>query len=110
MRRCVAQTKPWSTRYDVKAMARWCSRHRWMVLAVWLVALVGSFAMGRAAGTNFSTKFQLPNIHLDEPDSLVPRPRVTSRSDQIMLVKRSALRRRLRPDSNQRRPTVASTP
>lgn len=58
-----------------------------MVLAVWLLALVGSFAMGRAAGTNFSTKFQLPNTQSSQALTLLQRdfPAASGSSDQIVL-------------------------
>ncbi len=71
----------------MKAMARWCSRHRQLVLALWLVALVGSFALGRAAGTDFSTKFQLPHTQSSQALSLLEKefPAASGSSDQIVV-------------------------
>jgi putative drug exporter of the RND superfamily len=35
-------------------IAGWCHDHRWWVLIIWLVALVGSNVLAQAAGSNFS--------------------------------------------------------
>jgi putative drug exporter of the RND superfamily len=71
----------------VKALARWCFRHRWVVLAAWLIALVGSFAASQAAGTEFSTKFQLPHTQSAEALALLQKefPAASGSSDQIVL-------------------------
>jgi putative drug exporter of the RND superfamily len=71
----------------VRVMARWCSRHRKIVLVLWLVALVGSFAASRAVGTNFSTKFQLPDTQSAQALSLLQKdfPAASGSSDQIVL-------------------------
>jgi RND superfamily putative drug exporter len=74
-------------RPDMRVMAGWCSRHRKIILVLWLVALIGSFAATRAAGTNFSTKFQLPNTQSAEALSLLQKdfPAASGSSDQIVL-------------------------
>ena len=71
----------------MKGLARWCFRHRRMVLALWLLALVGSFGATRAVGTNFSTKFQLPHTQSAKALSLLQRdfPAASGSSDQIVL-------------------------
>jgi putative drug exporter of the RND superfamily len=71
----------------VKGVARWCFRHRWVVLAVWLIALVGSFGASRAAGTAFSTSFQLPHTQSAQALSLLEKefPAASGSSDQIVL-------------------------
>ncbi|MFE0809443.1 MMPL family transporter [Streptomyces sp. NPDC058848] len=40
-------------------LARWCYRHRMVVLLLWVVALVGT-AVGAGAGTSYSNAFDLP--------------------------------------------------
>jgi len=35
-------------------IAGWCHDHRWWVLILWLVALIGTNVMAQAAGSNFS--------------------------------------------------------
>ena len=73
------------------SLGRWCFRHRWMVLAVWVVALIGFTVAGRAAGTDFSTAFQLPNTPSTQATDLLQKnfPAVSGDSDQIVLHARS---------------------
>ncbi|MGW6025941.1 MMPL family transporter [Streptomyces sp. NPDC055099] len=42
-------------------MARWCYRHRLVVLVLWVGALFGLGAAGASAGTNYSNVFSLPD-------------------------------------------------
>ncbi|MFF3483779.1 MMPL family transporter [Streptomyces sp. NPDC002701] len=42
-------------------MARWCYRHRLVVLFLWVGALLGLGFAGSAAGTNYADTFTLPN-------------------------------------------------
>ncbi|MBO1334866.1 MMPL family transporter [Streptomyces sp. VRA16 Mangrove soil] len=42
-------------------MARWCYRHRLVVLVLWLGALFGLGATGSTAGTDYSNVFSLPD-------------------------------------------------
>ncbi|MGW6056378.1 MMPL family transporter [Streptomyces sp. NPDC055189] len=42
-------------------MARWCFRHRLVVLVLWLGALFGLGAAGTSAGTDYSNVFSLPD-------------------------------------------------
>jgi RND superfamily putative drug exporter len=46
---------------SVAALARWCYRHRLVVLLLWLGALFGLGAASSAAGTNYANVFSLPN-------------------------------------------------
>lgn len=43
------------------ALARWCYRHRLVVLVLWVAALLGLGAAGTSAGTNYSNVFSLPD-------------------------------------------------
>jgi RND superfamily putative drug exporter len=71
----------------MKGFARWCVMHRRLVLVLWLVALVGSFAATRGAGTDFSTKFQLPNTQSSHALTLLQDdfPAASGSSDQIVI-------------------------
>ncbi len=71
----------------MKGLARWCFRHRKAVLALWLAALVGFFAVDRAAGNAFSTKFQLPNTQSFTALNLLEKdfPAASGTSDQIVV-------------------------
>ncbi|WP_327392768.1 MMPL family transporter [Streptomyces sp. NBC_01186] len=42
------------------ALAKWCLRHRWAVLGLWLVALFGTGAAGGALGSDYANNFSLP--------------------------------------------------
>ncbi len=42
------------------ALARWCFHHRRMVLAIWLVALLGFGGIDRATGASYANNFSLP--------------------------------------------------
>lgn len=56
------------------ALARlsgWCHDHRWLVLLVWLVALVGSNVVAQVAGTNFSSSFTSGNSESARVQSLL---------------------------------------
>jgi RND superfamily putative drug exporter len=68
-------------------MARWCSRHRTIVLVFCLVALAGFFRASRAAGTSFSTQFQLPDTQSGTALSLLQKdfPAASGSSDEIVL-------------------------
>jgi RND superfamily putative drug exporter len=46
---------------SVAALARWCYRHRLVVLLLWLGALFGLGAASSAAGTNYANVFSLPD-------------------------------------------------
>src|SRR5580704_1442502 len=40
-------------------IARWCFQHRFIVIGLWVVALVGGFGLAKAIGTNYSNSFSL---------------------------------------------------
>ncbi|MCU4186075.1 MMPL family transporter [Acidiferrimicrobium sp. IK] len=71
----------------MRSLARWCFRHRRWVLAIWLVALIGSSALSQAAGTKFATKFQLSSTESGKALTLLQKdfPAVSGSSDQIVL-------------------------
>src|SRR5947208_839045 len=43
-------------------LGRWCHTHRVLVVAVWVLALVGFGAASGAVGNGFTTKFSLPDV------------------------------------------------
>ncbi len=71
----------------MRVLARWCVRHGKLVLAIWLVALIGFAVVDGAVGSNFSTKFQLPNTPSARALSLLQKefPAASGTSDQIVL-------------------------
>lgn len=46
---------------SVAALARWCYRHRLVVLLIWVGAVFGLGFAGSAAGTDYANSFSLPN-------------------------------------------------
>jgi RND superfamily putative drug exporter len=70
----------------VKALGGWCFRHRRIVLALWLAALVLSAVASKAAGTAFSTKFTLPGTESSTAISLLQKDfrKASGSSDQIV--------------------------
>jgi len=40
-------------------IARWCFRHKYIIIGIWILALVASFGFTRAYGTNYSNSFSL---------------------------------------------------
>jgi len=71
----------------VGTLGRWCFRHRKLVLAIWLIALVGSFAADRAAHASYSSRFALPHTESATALALLQKdfPAVSGDTDQIVL-------------------------
>ncbi|NGN68640.1 MMPL family transporter [Streptomyces sp. A7024] len=41
-------------------LARWCFRHRWVVVLLWVALLAGTTAAGRALGDRYADVFEMP--------------------------------------------------
>ncbi|MGW5866071.1 MMPL family transporter [Streptomyces sp. NPDC055239] len=54
-------------------MARWCYRHRLVVLVLWVGALFGLGAAGTSAGTDYSNVFSLPNTDSTRANDLMTK-------------------------------------
>src|SRR5580700_8375671 len=68
-------------------LARWCFRHRKLVLLLWIVAFVVVFGADLAAKPAYSTKFQLPNTDSTRALNILKAnfPTASGESDQIVL-------------------------
>jgi len=68
------------------ALARWCFRHRKLVLALWVAAFILIFAADYAAKPAYSSKFQLPNTDSARAISILQAdfPAASGGSDQIV--------------------------
>jgi putative drug exporter of the RND superfamily len=55
------------------ALARWCFRHRFVVLTAWLLLIVVLAAAGRGAGTAYSNSFTLPGTDSTRALSLLAK-------------------------------------
>jgi RND superfamily putative drug exporter len=77
---------PW--RYPtMSALARWCFRHRIVVVGVWLVILAGLGVLSAAKGTSYADAFKLPGTESSKALDLLTTamPRSAGDTDQIVL-------------------------
>ena len=51
----------------LERLARWSYTHRWRMLVIWLVALVGIITLGNVAGGDYSNDFSLPGAESRRP-------------------------------------------
>jgi RND superfamily putative drug exporter len=75
---------------EVKGLAgfaRWCFRHRRIVLLAWVIALIGFFAVGRLAGSAFTNSYSLPGTDSAKALSVLQAdyPAQAGDSDQIVV-------------------------
>ena len=71
----------------MRSIARWCVTHRRMVLAGWLVALVGLTVISQSAGTAYKDSFSLNGTQSFEAQTLLEHsaPKAAGDSEQIVL-------------------------
>jgi putative drug exporter of the RND superfamily len=67
-------------------IARWCFRHRFVVLLLWVVGLVGLGAIGSALGTNYSNSFSLPGTESTKALTLLQSQFASQSGDQDTIV------------------------
>jgi putative drug exporter of the RND superfamily len=67
--------------------ARWCFVHRKAVLAGWLIALIGFFAIGLKVGANYTENNSLPGTDSTQAQSVLQKdyPAQAGDSDQIVV-------------------------
>jgi RND superfamily putative drug exporter len=67
-------------------IARWCYRHRFTVIILWILALIISFGVNESLGTNYSNSFSLPNTDSTKALNLLKTvsPTSTGESDTIV--------------------------
>jgi RND superfamily putative drug exporter len=68
-------------------LARWSSDHRRLVVALWIVVLVGALAVSRAVGSHYANNFSLPGTDAQRAADLLSSrfPAQSGDSDQIVL-------------------------
>jgi RND superfamily putative drug exporter len=68
-------------------LARWCFRHRRLVVATWLIALIAALAASTAAGSRFNTSFSLPGTDSQRAVDLLKAnfPSASGENDQIVI-------------------------
>jgi RND superfamily putative drug exporter len=69
------------------ALARWCFRHRKLVLPLWLIALVLVAGIARSAGSTYSNNFSFPSTDSSRALDIVKAnfPSQSGDSDQIVV-------------------------
>jgi putative drug exporter of the RND superfamily len=72
-------------------LARWCFHHRKLVLALWLIALVGFLGADLGAKSAYSSKFQLPNTDSTRAINILKAdfPAASGEVDQIVVQART---------------------
>ncbi len=71
----------------MSSLARWCYRRRWVVVAIWVVAVVLALGISRHVGSNYSNSFNLPGTETQKALDLLQQnfPRASGDLDQIVL-------------------------
>ena len=73
----------------MSAIARWCFRHRLVVIATWVVLLIGLSILAQAIKSDYNNSFSLPGtgsttaqqlLAKASPGSLASRSRLSSRA------------------------------
>jgi RND superfamily putative drug exporter len=70
----------------MSAVARWCFRHRFMVIAAWVIVLVGLSVLSQAVKSNYDNSFSLPNTDSTTAQQLLAKavPAQAGDSDTIV--------------------------
>ena len=55
----------------MRAIARVCYRRRWLVVGIWVAALIGMNALSVGIGPNFTTNFSAPNTESTRATNLL---------------------------------------
>ena len=68
------------------ALARWCYRHRLVVLLIWVGAVLGLGFAGSAAGTDYANTFSLPNTDSTRAYNLMEKafPQAAGDTDTVV--------------------------
>jgi RND superfamily putative drug exporter len=71
----------------MRATASWCVRHRRVVLAAWLLALLAITGISRAAGSRFTDSWSLPGTDSSAATSLLTSvsPAVSGDTEQVVV-------------------------
>jgi RND superfamily putative drug exporter len=70
----------------MRTLARWCFRHRWIVLIAWVVALVGLSAIHGAAGSDYKDEFKLSGTDSFDALNLLQKSAPKASGDQEQIV------------------------
>jgi len=70
----------------MSAVARWCFRHRFVVIAAWVIVLIGLSVLSQAVKSNYDNSFSLPNTDSTTAQQLLAKavPAQAGDSDTIV--------------------------
>ncbi|SNQ46440.1 putative RND superfamily drug exporter [Frankia canadensis] len=68
------------------SLARWCFRHRRLVLLLWIVALIGLGGISQAAGNDYKDAFSLPGTDSQKAIDLLQRDFPAASGDSATIV------------------------
>ncbi len=71
----------------MRSIARWCVTHRRIVLAGWLVALIGLTVLSQSAGSDYKNSFSLKGTQSFEAQTLLQKsaPKASGDKEQIVI-------------------------
>jgi putative drug exporter of the RND superfamily len=71
----------------MRAAARWCFRHRLLVVALWTVLLIGTTVAAHGIGSSYQDNFSLPQTQSFQAMSLLERaaPKVSGDVDRLVV-------------------------
>jgi putative drug exporter of the RND superfamily len=85
----------------LERLARWCYRHRWRTVFVWIGALIASIALMNVAGGAYTSDFSLPGSETQEALDLLEEEFPARSGDSATIV--------FKADSGIADPTVRQT-
>ncbi len=83
-------------------LARWCFRHRIVVVVVWLAVFLGVFGAERAVGSSFSNSFSLPGTESSQALQILITRNIRELSDPIQVRGVVQKERHADPESDRR--------
>src|SRR5579884_619138 len=71
----------------MRGLARWCFRHKYIVVLAWVVAIAGMNAIHAAAGSAYSDNFKLPHTDSFDAIALLQKnaPKASGDTDQVVI-------------------------
>ena len=70
----------------MSSLARWCFKHRFVVLGLWIAALLVLGGLGRAAGDQYTDSFTLPGTESTRALNLLEKSFPTQSGDTNQIV------------------------
>jgi RND superfamily putative drug exporter len=71
-------------------IARWCARHRWQTISLWILAVAAAIALGQATGTKDVSNFRLPGTESQRAYDVLAKsaPQDNGGTDQLVFTAR----------------------